>query len=115
VDGKLYQTVELEAGIYRFDVEIAGSANGTDDCYIVAALGNNLPNTDALNQALAKVQITANRAVTWVIDNYDSSLSPIDTIEFELSGKSTVSVGFLVNMTGAKQIKFYKVELWRGL
>ena len=113
VNGKMYQTVELDAGTYRFDVEIYGSAFGSDNCYIVAALGDMPDTEDLLSQALNYIQITP--GISPWNTMYEPGDKPIDSIEFEISEKSTVSLGFLVNMSGSMEIKFGVIKLWKKL
>lgn len=98
-NGKLYQTVELEAGTYRFDVEAIDFWGTPDECYIVAALGNDLPDVgDAENQSLDFIR---------VFDGFTNY-----SITFELSEKSTVSIGFVANLGANQWMIFEKVELF---
>ena len=105
-NGKLYQTVELEAGTYRFDVycgEIDRDANSPVlDVYICAALGNDLPDVAERSKALDYASVP------------DKGMF---SINFNLSKRETVSLGFIANIVGSGQIYgfkgFDKVELWK--
>lgn len=101
-NGKLYQTVELEAGTYRFDVEAFSFWGIPDECYIVAALGDDLPDVvDVEDQSLGFDRI------------YDGETTYSFT--FELSEKSTVSIGFVANLGANQWMRFVKVELFKLL
>ena len=105
INGKLYQTVELEAGSYRFIASINESTNTITSVYTVVALGNDLPDVADLEaQALAIASVPAGIATGAV---------QILTLEFELSEKSFVSLGFVANLTADQQVHFRKVELWK--
>ena len=111
LNGKLYQTVEqLEAGSYRFDVWVYRSqinAPATTWVYIAAALGDDLPDaTDVQEESLGYVRLsnnTGNRDVLYSID-------------YKISEKRDVSLGFVVNATQAgqtTQIVITRVALWK--
>ena len=86
VNGKLYQTAELEAGYYRFTANLFAAGEGYN-AYVVAASGD-IPDTGAVSSALGYKQIpTTTGAVT---------------VEFTLSQKTTVSLGFVATMAGAE-------------
>lgn len=107
INGKMYQTVELEAGKYRFRGYCNGmhTASTINTTYLVVALGNDLPDSENLGlQSLGY----KNFPTAWA--NMDS------VIEFDLYEKSTVSMGFLTTLTSANEncIVFIDgVELWR--
>ena len=103
-NAKLYQTVELEAGKYRFSVFGYGTW-GNSVVYIAIAPGNELPDTDDTERdALAY-------AILPMIANWSSDV--ID-LEFTLSAKRTVSIGFVGNFNPNTQIAFReKFELWK--
>ena len=105
-NAKLYQTVELEAGSYRFDVLVYLTSNIDFNAYIAAGLGHDLPDIDVLDQdALDYISIPG-----YIARGTDSLFS----IAFVLSEKSAVSLGFVATTpaTGTTQIMFSKVELW---
>jgi hypothetical protein len=103
INGKMYQTFDLEAGNYRFEVTIFDFYFESGKFYAVAALGDELPNLENLNQALTFVDMPE-EGVTY-------------SFTFELSAKSTVSVGFVgteranVGAMGGV-IKFNNIEFW---
>ncbi len=96
VNGKLYQTVDLPAGDFRFTMSLAGdnpiiSNNGSDPRYIAVAVGEILPDIENLSSALASSSFAglANEGVR--------------SIEFSLSAPTKVSVGFVASFTGTEQ------------
>ena len=114
VNGKLFQTVKLGAGKYEFSIEVRNCHNLEDDVvFFGAALGNDLPDADAMEgpKALNFVAIPAG----W----YGPSSGPdwVDTpvsCEFELSEASIVSLGFLIpDMKNLNMVHIAKVELWK--
>ena len=102
-NGKLYQTVELEAGDYRFDAYVLYSdANTTYKVYMAAALGSDLPDTGSIERmALTFAPISADKQIG----------NRLISIHFKLSEKSTISLGFVADLF-ASEIYFNKVELW---
>ena len=101
-NGKLFQTVELDAGMYTFTAYIYYS-DGEQGRYVAVALGNDLPNTNDVRQnALAYESLAA----TGVGDNLPIS------VDFELLEKSFVSLGFVADLDNA-EMYFGKVELLR--
>ncbi len=102
-NGKLYKSVELEAGTYRFSAcspLYNTHYGGSCELYIAAALGNGLPDTGNIGSALGSASIPETGA--WVEQSY--------SFEFTLSAKSTVSLGFVANMRQAEAY-IRKVEL----
>jgi len=106
INGKLYQTVELEAGNYRFDAQLYEVTNiqAGNFVYVVAALGNDLPDLNNIEQSLG---------ITPILNgiNAPDKLS----VEFTLSEKNFVSLGFFLNVSNAAStgmVHFNKVELW---
>lgn len=96
VNGKLYQTFDLPAGIYKFTMSLAGdnpiiSNGGSDPRYIAAAVGETLPDIADLASALASTNFAG-------LGN-DASTS----IEFTLAAPAKVSAGFVVSFTGTEQ------------
>ena len=113
VNGKLYQTVELEAGTYTFEVLVIETDYPDNaefaQAYIVAALGENLPNTDDVHLALASFAPPAG-----ITRNGEDELC---SIEFVLYEKTTVSLGIVVSFQPPAaatiyQIHFRKFDLW---
>ena len=110
VNAKLYQTVELEAGIYRFDAFLFLSAYEIDDgiVNVVASLGNDLPDEDHFGDALGFDTVPYGVSTT-------ATSKPKISIEFVLTGKSFVSLGFVANISGEVLVFFDKVELWKKI
>ena len=106
-NGKLYQTVNLAAGKYRFDAYLFGNTqtSGNPKAYVVAALGDDLPDTDDTEQmALGFVSVPGPLGA-----GANLQLS----VEFFLSERSVVSLGFVATSGNRCQVYFRKVELWR--
>lgn len=88
-DHKVFQTVTLPAGFYTFEALYDNQFEGQcGSSYLVAAIGNTLPITEDLNQALAYTAMKAKGTVN------------ANKISFVLTQESTVSIGLLVNMSG---------------
>ena len=107
VNGKLYQTVELEAGSYKFTVNPhAITPYGTYDVYVVAAAGD-IPDVGAVSGALASKQVPA--------DNYpyDAAEIPSFAVEFTLSQTTTVSLGLVANINSG-EFHIRSVQLMRA-
>ena len=108
-NGKVYQPVELDPGTYRFDVYTFFEAdhNPLFTGYIVAGAGSGLPN-------VADVE-TSSSTLKFAPVVYDGSDKI--SIVFTVTAKSTVSLGFVVNMAINPQyygrFGFTKVELWQ--
>lgn len=86
---KVYQTVTLPAGNYKFTASYHTTWEGQcDNSYVIADLGTGLPNTAKLDDAIAYKKMAAKGNA---MDN---------SIEFTLEQESNVSLGLLVNMTG---------------
>ena len=82
INGKIYQTVALEAGSYKFDAVIYGAA-GEIQVYVAAALGVGLPDTnDVPLEALAHASVTAGASGTV-------------SVVFTLDEETVVSLGFV--------------------
>ncbi|SDH58864.1 protein of unknown function [Pedobacter terrae] len=84
VDGKIYQSLTLPAGKYNFGIDI-GANEAIDPVYIVAAVGNTLPNVNSISTAIAYTNFA------------DKNL------QFTLTQPTTVSIGFLATMTTGNQ------------
>ncbi|MFC1224820.1 DUF4998 domain-containing protein [Pedobacter sp. BG31] len=84
IDGKIYQSFTLPAGKYNFAIDI-GANEAIDPVYIVAAVGNTLPNVNSISTAIAYTNFA------------DKNL------QFTLTQPTTVSIGFLATMTTGNQ------------
>jgi len=108
VNGKLYQTVELEAGTYRFDAFVNETSNPMGQAYIVVALGNDLPNTNLVEQEALAFASPPPGIATGAVRTF--------SLEFVLSEKNHVSLGFVVTFEppsgSLQQIHFRQFELW---
>jgi hypothetical protein len=96
VNGKLYQTFNLPKGTYKFTMSLVGdnpiiSNGGSDPRYIVAAIGETLPDIENLATALGSINFAglANSAET--------------SIQFTIDTPQKVSAGFVVSFTGLEQ------------
>lgn len=103
-NGYLYQTVELEAGMYRFYAHATTvySEVGTTNyqLYLLAASGNAVPDIgDVEDQALGFTDVPFKVGV--------------NSFEFEVPEKGNVSLGFVMNLYHAQIIVFGKFELWQ--
>ena len=102
-NAKLYQTVELEAGTYKFNVfplDVVTAWGTLADITIAANVGSNLPDVDNLDQALNYTR------------RYAVSTADMFSVTFNVPEKSFVSIGFIVNM-GEGYLNFSKVELFK--
>ena len=104
-DGKLWQTVQLDAGEYRFDAYVFYSdfmwATSPSMVYAVVALGNEIPDTGSIQNALGSATVPT-------VGIGDNELISID---FTLTQAGRVSLGFVANLCEAEAF-FSKVELW---
>lgn len=79
VDKPLFQTVTLPAGIYRFGAKSTTTDN-TDDCLLVATVGNSLATINDIATTLASASLNKG------------------SIEFTLPNETEVSLGVLYNL-----------------
>ena len=85
INGKVYQTVDLDAGSYKFEAVLYAPAAGEIQVYVAAAVGSSLPDTnDVTQEALAAAGITA-------------GVSGTVSFVFSISAKTDVSLGFVGN------------------
>ena len=106
-NGKMFQTVTLEAGTYRFDVHTHYWDPGDFlEAYATAAFGNDLPDTNNLSgNSLGFVRFNLGNETMGYYG------IPVIPVEFHVSAKGEVSVGFVVNISNA-MLYIWKVELW---
>jgi hypothetical protein len=93
VNGKIYQTTNLQPGTYRFTISVLdkGSAGVV---HLVAAKGTELPDQKDLDTAIGKLTIAGTRAV----------------LEFTVTEAGPITLGFLGNMNGtASDGSYFKV------
>ena len=87
-NGKLYQTVLLDAGTYELSAVLYfGGAAGTNQMYLVAAAGVDLPNVNFVSNALGFAPITTPGTFSF---------------EFSLTQRSVVSLGFVASLADAE-------------
>lgn len=97
VNGKLYQTINLPVGDFALTLNFGGdcpikSNSGNDPRYIVAAVGETLPDIENIASALGS------RSFAGL--NQDNGTA---SVEFSLTAPTKVSVGFLTSLTGDQQ------------
>lgn len=99
VDGKLYQKVTLPPGKYTFDGSIDWWNNGgQNQVYLVAAKGDGLPDTNGLAMAIGYKMVDNGSDVQF---------------SFELSQKTTLSLGCLVNLgDNGNSMRFNSLRLY---
>ena len=91
-DHKAYQTMKLPAGKYKLTVT-PGNHFDAAGSYLVVNGGQGLPDTDNLASAIAYVPLSAN------------------TMGFSLTEETEVSLGFVINMSGAKYLHLSEINL----
>ena len=97
-NGKIWQTTNLPAGKYRFTTGgLSISNNSINTRHQVVAIGDELPNRENLaTQALA----------------YNNIANPADVVlEFTLTAKTRVSIGFVASFSGGHWLKCTAVYL----
>jgi PKD repeat protein len=102
-NAKIFRSFDLPQGIYKSGFVNAGF-KGSNDCYYMVALGDSLPNVEAIpnnSNVLASYH--------W---NTDISTST-NEIYFELKSTQRVTIGFLVNNTAKSEVKIKSVFLYR--
>jgi len=103
-NGKLYQTVDLDEGVYRFVVALKQNFDCSTAC-IVAHLGNDLPDYDRVAQdALGSFAVPH--------PHHGHQNEAVISFQFGLSRRSTVSLGFVANVRD-DDMYFNRVELWK--
>lgn len=102
LNGKIYQTFTMPKGRYLVEVDLQKVAVERDT-YLVANLGDDLPDDTGIGSALASVEIK---------DEHNTKTLPL---EFALSEESEVSIGFLINIENMDQriLQASKIRLYR--
>ena len=105
-NGKLYQTVELDAGSYRFEVMYWGIQPIDPVCqvYVAVALGNDLPNIEDIGPESFAVLLPNVKTPDKVDEPF--------TVDFNLTENSRVTMGFVGNISGNSQFYFSSVKLY---
>ncbi|HZL10675.1 MAG TPA: DUF4998 domain-containing protein [Prolixibacteraceae bacterium] len=106
VNGKIYQTLTLPAGSYSFVATVSSIDRSPDAIYVTAAIGETLPDIDAIGTALAKTRI---------IDNSQNGKDV--SASFVLTETTTVSVGFSITMlvNNETSVRIKKIRLIRRI
>ena len=87
-NGKIWQTLKLEAGNYRFSITKNGSGDiSASDIYAVAALGSALPDISNIGTALD----------SYKYPTYNSSYANTADVDFTLTEGGLVSLGFVIS------------------
>lgn len=102
-NAKIYRTIELPAGSYKTGFVNAGFA-GKNECYFVAALGNELPDIETIDN---NVNVLAK--YYWNTD----ILTAKNEINFELQSPQRITIGFVVTNTAKSEIKINSVFLFK--
>ena len=105
-NGKLFQTVELEAGSYVFNIYVNETYENGGDFYMVAVSGNDLPDTDDVK---TDVNVLAYHKLN--LDHTGSNAIPMNSnekfsMEFEVLQKGNVSLGFAITFLGHPEFGF---------
>jgi len=121
-NAKAYQTIELEAGTYRFHGIAAGqhtpiNGGGFNVGFIAAALGSDFPDTNVLSFAAADLFLPSSALVYNFYPSQNIVPPSVNqSISFVLTEKTTVSLGFvssLQNTTGNTQVFIDSIQLWK--
>ncbi|QDH79873.1 DUF5013 domain-containing protein [Echinicola soli] len=91
-NGKIYQTFEVPSGSFTFRIKdlLSGNLSEDDDVYLVVAYGEELPDVENLDEAIAYTQVVAS--------------SPIGelAVDFDIQeGSTQISVGYLSTQSDA--------------
>lgn len=88
-DHKVYQVVHLEAGAYTLTTTF-GQHGESANCFLVAALGDKLPDSNKLAEALASTPLQPGH------NGFENNL------QFVLTQDADVALGIVANMAGTK-------------
>lgn len=98
---KVYQTVTLPAGFYKFRANYGTYEGQCGDSYLVVAKAGKFPNSDNLSAAISYS----------VMRPKDNTMT--NEVEFLLKEETEVSIGLLMNMSGDLCCAFQSFELHR--
>jgi hypothetical protein len=108
VDGKMYQTATLPAGIYTYSAGMTNNGFSNTNNYIVAATGTTIPEAANITTALGSANIVSDNTY------YNSVLGKTFSFNFTLTQPTKVSLGFLFNFgSGGEYLNFLWVKLER--
>ncbi|MDT3401155.1 DUF5013 domain-containing protein [Mucilaginibacter terrae] len=104
-NGKIYQTVVLPPGTYKFDANVRGgvTTDNTKGAYSVAAIGSNIPD-------IAGPTTPANFIGRVAINGAGSK-----SFNFTLNSTTTISLGFVAVLSGNQSVFISGVTLTRTL
>ncbi|MCJ8164316.1 DUF5013 domain-containing protein [Pontibacter sp. E15-1] len=100
INGKVYQSLELEPGTYTFEISDLMNTNLTqdDNAYLVVALGNTLPDVELVTTAIGYVKVVEGKPVGEL------------HVKFTLTETSLVSMGFLTTQPGDTPGRFCNIR-----
>ena len=104
-NGKLWQTINLPAGRYRFDVHFDGTAS-SESAYVVVNTGSG----EAVIPNAADVPTSNAKAYAQIING--TPAGAVLSTEFTLDAASAVTFGFVATLTGSQGIVLDRVQLW---
>ncbi|PSL48382.1 uncharacterized protein DUF5013 [Chitinophaga niastensis] len=101
-NGKIYQTITLPAGSYRFEATVSNIDNTLQATYLAVAAGNQLPDVENINTALST-------------SKFSSNANKLASAAFILAAPTTVTVGFTGSLSSPAEqtIRINKVSLMR--
>lgn len=91
-DHAVYQTITLPAGSYQFTTKYSGWEGQCGNSYLVVAEGEGLPLTDDL----------ASQAISYIPMREKTGTATTNTLLFTLAAPTKVSLGMVINMSGAR-------------
>ena len=101
-DHKVYQTITLPFGNYKFTANYHDKWEGQcGNSYVVAAEGKGLPDTAQTEESIAYIQMAEKGSTT------------SNSIEFKLEEETEVSLGLLVNMSNKECMTIQSFTLER--
>ena len=100
-DHKVYQVLHLKAGAYALTTSF-GQHGESANCFLVAALGNKLPDSNQLDQALSSTPLKP------------GNMGTENTLNFVLTEDTDVALGIVANMIGNKIFCIHNFKLVRN-
>lgn len=100
-DHKVYQVLHLKAGAYALTTTF-GQHGESANCFLVAALGNKLPDSNQLDKSLASTPLNPGNSGTE------------NTLNFVITEDTDVALGIVANMIGNKIFCIHNFKLVRN-
>ena len=100
-DHKVYQVLHLKAGAYALTTSF-GQHGESANCFLVAALGNKLPDSNQLDKSLASTPLNP------------GPMGAENTLNFVLTEDTDVALGIVANMIGNKIFCIHNFKLVRN-